>query len=580
MNKVLVIGLDGADWSVILPLAAAGKMPNMARLLQEGSHGPLRSSNPPITFPAWSSFMTGVNPGKHGIYDFCERVPGEMQVKFYNATDIQREPIWRVLNRENKSTAFVGVPLTYPPEPLDGLVIPGFDAPGIGAGKATVDAVYPRSVYDDLEKRFGGYKVAPNLVSFGPKELPAALERVKSCLAGKGEIAKYLHGTRDWDFFMVVFGETDNAGHYFWRFSDPSNPLFDPGQPELFGAVAEIYGQADELIGQLLEASSPETNLIVLSDHGMGGCNDKVIHLNLWLAQEGYLTFKKGGGGLSALMRNATAQKLFNWTRDFGVRHIPHSVKKALFYKTDIAKVIEANIRYGAIDWENTLAYSEEGFQFPSIRVNLKGDDPRGKVSRGQEYENVMKSLTQRLLAWTDPWSGTKLVKQVQRREEVYSGPLAYKAADLHLEFNEDGGHIYMCRPSGMASQGLPIERLDLTSQKDIDFIWNRNGKHRPEGIFLGYGPAFARGMEVRGMGLVDMVPLISYLCGAPIPADLDGRLATEILREDFYQRCPPRYQEQRETEQREIEQKQESKTYTNEEAKKIEDRLKALGYL
>jgi predicted AlkP superfamily phosphohydrolase/phosphomutase len=575
MTRVLVVGLDGADWDVIMPWVQAGKLPHLAQLLPKGCHAPLASTNPPITFPAWTSFMTGVNPGRHGVYDFCERLPGEFRVRFYNATDIQKAPFHRLLTQENKSIAVLGVPVTYPPEPLNGVMIPGFDAPGLGSGKATPDSFYPKSLYREIEQRFGGFLVGPNLVAFGPHRLAEATVSLKKAMANKGEVALYLLKSRPWDTFVVVLGETDTVCHYFWRFHDSLSPLHEASPPEFQEAILNIYRQADEILGKFLEVVPKDCNLILVSDHGMGGCSDKVIHLNLWLAREGFLTFKARGSAGGRLLQHRLVQKVLNLARDMGVRHIPHRLKKLIFYRTDLISRLEANIRYGAIDWEKTLTYSEEGFQYPSIRLNVKGIDPQGQVEPGAEYEDLCQRLAEKLLNWTDPFSGARMVKQVLRREMVYSGPLTHKAPDLLIEWNQDGNHQYMSRPSGMAKNGLPVERLDLTQEQERLFIWNRSAKHRPDGIFLGHGPAFLAGGQASQLRIMDLAPLILYLSGSTIPSDLDGRLPTEILAPDYVRRHPPRYAASVDTGE-----KREEQPYSSSEAHEIEEKLRSLGYL
>jgi len=541
-----------------------------------GCYGPLASTIPPITFPAWSSFMTGLNPGRHGVMDFCERVKGEFRLHFYNATDIQGEPYFRRLSREGKSVALVGIPLTYPPEAVNGVVVPGFDAPGLGGGDAPPEAFHPGSLYDEIKKRFGGFWVAPNLVAFGPNQLIPGISRVKACLKNKGDVTEYLLKSRDWDCFTVVLGETDTVCHYYWRFHDASSPLFEKAPVEMRDGVFEIYRQADAIIGRLLENLPADANLILLSDHGMAGASDTVIHLNLWLAEQGFLTFKEPGKGLvKAIWQQPWFQRLLNLARDVGVRYIPHALKKLIFYKTDLASRLESHIRYSAIDWSQTLAYSEEGFQFPTIRINLKGVEPHGQVEPGEEYERLRDRLAERLLAWKNPWSGAPMVRKVMRREEVYSGDLAFKGPDLFIDWAEDQGFIYMSRPSGMAQEGKPLERLNPRLERDRQFFWNRSAKHRPDGIFLGYGPAFNAEPEIQGLRIIDLAPLILYLNQTSIPNNLDGRLPTQVLRPEYLQANPPLLADMAASGP-----EREEKAYTEAEAKELEERLRSLGYL
>jgi predicted AlkP superfamily phosphohydrolase/phosphomutase len=572
MPKILVVGWDGADWDLIMPWVREGKLPNLAYLLEHGSHGPLASTTPPLTFPAWVSFSTGVNPGRHGVLDFFARIPGQLQVRLYNSRDIQADPYWRRLTQEGKTVGIQGMPLTFPLEPVNGVMLPGFDTPGLGGGLVTADAMYPPSIYPEIKEHCGGYRAVPNLLAFGPKELPAAVKRLKDCVINKGQVANYLLQTRTWDCFTMVLGETDAVSHYFWRFGDPDSPLYEPSLPELENAVYEVYRECDKVLGDLLKHLPPDGNLIMVSDHGMGGSSDKVIHLNLWLAQEGFLTFKHRVWG-QTWWRQAKRQ-LLHLARDLGSRHLPYFFKKLIARQTNLINRLETRIRYGAIDWERTLAYSDEGFNFPSIRINAKKTEPYGRVNPGVEYDSLREEISARLINWVDPWSGSKVVQRVKRREETYSGALASLAPDILIDWNQDGNYVYLWRPSGMASQGSPMERLDLGNNSDRRFIINRSGRHRQYGIFLGFGPAFLLGAEARGLSLVDMAPLILYLAQASVPSNIDGRLPIEIIDPEYLSKNPPSYSLAATS------QTSQEKPYDGAEAQEIEDRLRSLGYL
>ena len=148
---IAIIGLDGATWDLAEPFLAAGDMPTLAALRRAGAHGVLRSTIPPVTFPAWSSFMTGTNPGKHGIFDFTRRVPGTYEVAFVGSRDRRMPTMWKLLSDAGRRVAVIGVPTTYPPEPVNGIMVGGFDSP-VATG---IDGsfVHPRAFYDEMTRR-------------------------------------------------------------------------------------------------------------------------------------------------------------------------------------------------------------------------------------------------------------------------------------------------------------------------------------------------------------------------------------------------------------------------------------------
>src|SRR6266850_3681910 len=222
MAKIVMLGLDGATFDLILPWVQAGKLPHLARLLNTGIAGTLRSTIPPMSPPAWNSFMTGTNPGKHGIYDFTGRTSHSYETHFINASWRRAPTLWRHLSQAGKRVAVLSVPFTYPPEKVNGLMVSGMDAPGV-AGLVDRSATYPPDLYDDINRNIGDYPMGPNLFAYtDPGEMvDAALRTIDK----KTAAARYLYKQEEWDFFMLVLGETDAASHRFWRFCDPASSL-------------------------------------------------------------------------------------------------------------------------------------------------------------------------------------------------------------------------------------------------------------------------------------------------------------------------------------------------------------------
>src|SRR5438105_1769979 len=127
-NRALIIGIDGGTMDIVEPLVRAGRLPNLARIMARGVSGTLSSVIPPITSPAWSTILSGKNPGKHGVFDFKRPRLGTREVPV-NSTDIKADPLWRLLSRAGKTCCLLNVPMTYPPEPVNGHIVSGFPCP-------------------------------------------------------------------------------------------------------------------------------------------------------------------------------------------------------------------------------------------------------------------------------------------------------------------------------------------------------------------------------------------------------------------------------------------------------------------
>lgn len=181
---IAIVGLDGATWDLAGPFIEAGDMPTLGGLVAGGASGTLRSTMPPVTFPAWSSFMTGANPGRHGVFDFTRRVPGTYEIAFVSSRDRRLPTIWRLLSDAGRRVAVLGVPTTYPPEPVNGIMVGGFDSP-VATG---IDGsfVHPRSFYQEMIRAVGAYSFADfQEVRIGPGWHAEALPKLLAAVDRK-----------------------------------------------------------------------------------------------------------------------------------------------------------------------------------------------------------------------------------------------------------------------------------------------------------------------------------------------------------------------------------------------------------
>ena len=565
MKRIIIFGLDGATFDLMRPWVAQGELPNMKRLFEGGMCGELKSVMPPMSPPAWTSFMTGKNQGKHGIFDFTERVPNSYSIKFINSSKRRAKTIWRIMSDAGKRVAVIGVPFTYPPEEIKGVMISGFDAPGTGGGVADKSTMHPPELYNELLAKVGRYYIASNLV--GIKDDKARLEEVLKTLQRKIETASYLLKRERWDCFTFVIGETDAAAHYFWKYSDPFSPLAEPAQNNgLKDAILTVYKRADEFLGTILESLDKDTSFFIISDHGQGGCSNKVIYLNRWLEKEGFLRFEKSGI-IEASYKNAKRMTL-NILKQIGVT-LPPSIKKLILTKTRIHNKFESTLRFYGIIWKETVAYAEETPYYPMIWINRKGREPMGIVS-DQEYNSLRNRIIERLCKFTDPETGKRVVRHVYKREELYNGDYADVAPDLIIDWNLDNGYAYLSKSSLDNRAKSPVSRIDERGARTV-----KSGSHRDYGVFMAYGNNIKSNGVINGARLIDIAPTILYLLGLPIPQDMDGVVLREIFTEEFVATRPIRYSGDSFSDTtRGI------KEYVEEDATIIQKRLADLGYL
>ncbi len=510
-RPVLVIGLDGATFDVLRPLAAAGRLPHLARWMAEGAARPLASTTPPMSFPAWSSFLTGLEPAHHGIFDFTQKQPGAYRITFLNATHRRGASFPGRASQAGCRVLCLGVPASFPPQPLDGLLVPGFDAPvsaATDAGSASDPALY-RAVAE----RVGPWMRADLDETRHPegwheRALPTLLARIERKTAFASEALRRLTGEgRRPELAVVVFSESDTVAHHFWRDHDPASPRHDPAaSPLRRGAVTAVYERLDAAAGELRGAFGEEALCLVVSDHGSGGASRRVVHLNRRLADCGLLT-RRPGGALDAAARRA---------RDAALRALPPRLTQAIFRRLPSpAARLESAARFGGLDWSRTAAFSEEVNTQPGVWINLRGREAAGCVAP-RDYERVRGEVIEALLDWKLPGGGP-VVARARRREEVHRGPCSDRAPDVVVELGLEEGYAHSLVPTPWSEPQRPA----VYTLADDELAGGRgrgmNGTHRSDGILIASDPQPGGPLPA---SIVDVAPALLAALGVPAGGD------------------------------------------------------------
>lgn len=274
--KVAVLGIDGVPCSLLKRFIDEGIMPNFAGLAEKGTLAGMTASIPEVSSTSWTTFMTGVNPGKHGIYGFMELQKGAYRWRFPNSADIRSDTLWDIAGRNNRKSIVLNVPSTYPARELNGILTAGFVA--LDLKKAT----YPESAYEYLHSI--GYIMDVNAQKAKESLEALAAEIDKTFEVRKKAILHFLD-TGDWDLFISVITETDRLHHYVWvALADENHPQHD--------FFIGFYKKLDEFIGEIYQKIGDDIPFIMLSDHGFTTIK-KEVYLNAWLKEKGYLKFKK-----------------------------------------------------------------------------------------------------------------------------------------------------------------------------------------------------------------------------------------------------------------------------------------------
>ena len=507
--RALVFGVDAATFEVIDPLVAAGKMPALAGLMARGVRAGLRSTWPPVSAPAWVTFLTGKQPGKHGVFNFqnfdSRHYSGFSETLVNSSWFSGRTLLDHAAGTAGVRTLSYRIPMTYPPWDVpNGVVVSGFPLPDRRRtyvrpveAEAELGPASPLS-YDQTAAAMKSLDVAA-LEASNRVELEG-LERAVGRWVARG--------------FELVIGFTgipDTLHHAFWAFHDPRSPLHDPAAPPALRTVIErAYVEIDGVIGRLTGGLDDDTAVIVVSDHGGGPAPSRHVNLNAFLAARGYL--ERAGAGRArvattlghVLERGRLALPGRLWLK----RRLPERLGRSL---RALRKAT------GAIAWERTRAYAVPiHYPVSGVWVNLAGRQPKGTVAPGEDYERLRRTLARELAALRDPDTGAPLVARVALREEVYAGPHVASAPDLIVE-TVTGYH-----------GGPDLDRL--VSPVPPAALRRNNGSHTFEGILVAAGGPFRKGAVLDAPSLADVLPTALHLLGVPLPDDLDGRVVEEAL--------------------------------------------------
>jgi predicted AlkP superfamily phosphohydrolase/phosphomutase len=467
-GKVLIAGLDCVPPAVLFqtsaenPLGLKDQLPNLSRLLDEGLYGPLSSSIPCITVPAWTSMVSSKDPGTLGFYGFRNRADYSYdRMTIATANAIHEPRVWDVLSDAGKDSIVVGVPQSYPVRPLKGHMVSCFLTPSIER-----QYTYPNELRYEIAQVLDGRPYDVDVPQFRTDDKGFLLRQIMEMTEKHFAVVNYLLRQKPWDFFMFVEIGLDRIHHGLWRLWDTSHPRHEPGNPYR-DAIPDYYRYLDRQMGELLGMLDDDTVVLVVSDHGaktmQGG-----IAVNEWLRREGLLALKEE----------------------------PRDESLIPFEKAEI-------------DWEKTIAWGAGGY-YARIFLNVEGREPLGKVP-ARDYEKVRDELKARIEAIPDD-KGRPMATVVYKPEELYR-QVRNIPPDLMVYFGD-------LRWRSVGSFGTPdVYTFENDTGPD-------DANHDQYGVFVLWDPRHNYGgRRVEGLQLMDVAPTALDLLGVPVPPDMQGKI-------------------------------------------------------
>jgi len=533
-KRVLIIGLDGATFDILNPMMEAGRMPNLAELIRTGTAGILESTKPPITPAAWTTFMTGKGPGRHGIVDFEKYDVRNNQLSFNSTYEIREKTIWEILSEKGLRVGSINVPMTYPPRKVNGFMISGFETPS-----TETEFTYPPKLKHAILQRWPHYNYSSDWqrkVLGGDELFQRNLRYIEQSFQQGYELVEYCGERFGWDVMMIMYKLVDNLQHKAWKYLDPKTSGRHPRRAEM---SARCFTSLDKSIGDLIRyARENEAMIIVMSDHGHGSLDGKA-QPNALLEQWGYLKIKS-----RTIQAKRRARKIID-------RLLGRTTKR-----------FEANLGIEhelALDWSQTKACVMHAGMYGFLYLSLKDRQPGGLIDP-EDYDRVREDLQRQFLSVTC---------QNREGETIQVFPEVHKAEELYNCRRED--QPWLPDLLLVPNPGLAVVRKIRGHQA---VRWSSRhrleGTHRVEGILAVNGPNVRSGGTTHA-SIADIAPTLLAAIGLRVPADMEGQVQTELFSQKLVVEYEP---------PQTIETAEHKEVYSDEEKEALTRRLTDLGYL
>jgi predicted AlkP superfamily phosphohydrolase/phosphomutase len=503
--RILCLGLDGADYELVRDLVAQGRLPTIARLSREGTFGPLRSTIPAVTPTAWSSFLTGLNPAGHGIFNFTTNANRSTQ-RIESAASRAGAPFWRTLGAAGLRSAFVGIPFTYPPEPVAGVLVTGYGGPPQPAILPDSAAERIFSAYPDLVTAH--HPLAERWWEDFHRYTRRLIEHVEQ-VAGVCKIAMDLEP--DLALLCVDFMSSDFAGHLAYNRLDPTHPAHDPAQAG--DELVQVYEAVDRVCAELIDLAADrygeEPTVFVISDHGMKPIH-WVFHANQWLAEAGLLRFRRRS--LQPLLRGRLN---FAALVDQRLARTRPAYARALDAVPFLPRPRPAR-EFGDVDYGRTLAYC----------YGTGGQIFLGEASGALGDPGAAREVEQALASIRHPETGQPAF-DVKRKEELYHGPFLHKAPEFVLLPRDERVFVESSRRTWPAA-------FERHKRLDPEAFYGYSGHHGLTGIVAAAGPGVSAGSLPEYAEITQMPATLLNLLG--LSAELDAApLETTRVEQPVY---------------------------------------------
>jgi len=523
-RRVLLIGLDAGDTELIEQWCREGLLPNIARMRSQGTWARMRTTAEIVHVSAWPSIFTGTTPDKHGLYHAYVMRPGQ-QAPVRPRPDLSPFPfLWKLLSDQGKRCVIMDAFLTCPLQNFNGTQIVEWGT----WSWFWEPTIIPASLKKEIKKTFGPYPAEDHSkVGMTPPDYQGFHQRLLTAVAKKTEVVKWLLKKDPWDLFLVVFGESHPAGHYFWHFHDPSYIAHPAnGAGALQYALRDVYIALDKAIGEIVNSVDENTTAFLVSGDGMGPNYSGSHILNELLIRMGLLNnANRNNTGLSGAPKDSGQSPkgkidVLSVIRNMIPKQLRIAVSKALLPR-HVNERLSLRWKTAGITWEQTRAFLIENANEGYIRINLKGREPQGTVEPSAEYEELCEELYQTVKGTINPVNGKPAAHTVYKTDDIFDGPCRSHMPDIIINWNDEA----------KVTTELLTEKYGLACSKEPGCAVTPyyTGNHRANAFTIAVGPDVPQGRVLEGSSILDLAPTILTHFGIEPPDYMDGKVLSEL---------------------------------------------------
>lgn len=500
-KRVLAIGLDAAESSLVEKWMAEGVLPNLASLRARGTFGTMSSTADWLAGSPWPTFYSGTLPGEHGIYHYLQWRAENTEYERPGPGWIKASPFWRRLGDQRRVIA-VDMPLTFPPGPFNGVEISGW---------ASHDRIFPTSSYPgekigEVIREFGQPPIQDEVGGLQDiEDLLKSREELILAVRKESQLVSDLLESEEWDLCLCCFSSTHRAGHKFWDSTNTKGECTEEKMQEYHDALRSVYRSCDEAIGRILGSIRDEAVVLIYSLHGMGP-NTSLSEFVLPKMLSNIL-----GGGKESVKKDNLIKRLR--------RKIPLEWRSNLrkLFPLWLQHKMTAYWRMGGTDWSQTRAFNLIADLQGYVRINLKGREGNGIVEEGEDYDKLCRQIIEGIRTFKDEQTSEPVADSIRRSDQVYEkGEGSDRLPDLLVQWGEKPAAGYL---KIVSSEFGGIEWPAPGKNPD-----GRSGNHRPDGFLIAVGGDFQENATFeRKPHIVDLAPTILNLLGIEKPEKMKG---------------------------------------------------------